>query len=122
MPPPPVPAIVSRISTLSPAATQAAAVPAAVPAPVLAPVGPVAAPSTAVSASLEVRAEPITASSSASPASAADVTASLRDSAGLYALPKEELEKLVAEVIREEGFADLVGPLPLSICTLCIAC
>lgn len=113
MPPPPVPAIVSRISTPSPAATQAAAVSAPVVAPVLAPVVPAAAPSTAVSAPLEVPAEPAAvAASSAGSVPAADIAASLRDSAGLYALPKEELEKLVAEVIREEGFADLVRAFP----------
>lgn len=69
---------------------------------------PIVAPSTAVSTPLEVRAEPATVDSFAGAVPAADITASLRDSAGLYALPKEELEKLVAEVIREEGFADLV--------------
>ncbi|OJT05791.1 hypothetical protein TRAPUB_3370 [Trametes pubescens] len=107
MPPPPVPAIVSRISTPSPAATQAAAS-ATVPAPASVPVAPVAAPSTTISAPLKVLVEPSIASSSAGPAPAADIAASLRDSAGLYALPKDELERLVAEVIREEGFADLV--------------
>ncbi|KAL1941978.1 hypothetical protein VTO73DRAFT_6508 [Trametes versicolor] len=110
MPPPPVPAIVSRISTPLPAATQAAVVSAPVLAPAV-PVVPIAAPSASVSAPLDVRAEPIAANSSAAPASAVDVTASLRDSAGLYALSKEELEKLVAEVIREEGFVDLMKAL-----------
>ncbi|EIW63622.1 uncharacterized protein TRAVEDRAFT_43905 [Trametes versicolor FP-101664 SS1] len=107
MPPPPVPAIVSRISTPSPAVTQAAVVSA----PVLSPVVPIVAPSTAVSTPLEVRAEPATVDSFAGAVPAADIMASLRDSAGLYALPKEELEKLVAEVIREEGFADLMKAL-----------
>ncbi|KAI9061775.1 hypothetical protein FKP32DRAFT_1630776 [Trametes sanguinea] len=35
----------------------------------------------------------------------------LRDSAGLYELEKDELEKVVAEVIREEGFAELLKAL-----------
>lgn len=38
-----------------------------------------------------------------------DVIATLRDSAGLYDLEKGELELLVREIVREEGFADLVS-------------
>lgn len=38
-----------------------------------------------------------------------DIAASLKDSAGLYKLSKKELEILVAGVIREEGFAELVS-------------
>ena len=38
-----------------------------------------------------------------------DVVAALGDSAGLYDLTRGELEKLVAEVVREDGFAELVS-------------
>ena len=38
-----------------------------------------------------------------------DIDASLRDSGGLYELSKDQLERLVAEVVREEGFAELVS-------------
>ncbi|KAI0779300.1 hypothetical protein C8Q74DRAFT_1199274 [Fomes fomentarius] len=40
-----------------------------------------------------------------------DIAASLKDSAGLYKLSKKELEILVAGVIREEGFAELMSAL-----------
>ncbi|KAI0355726.1 hypothetical protein OH77DRAFT_1589713 [Trametes cingulata] len=42
---------------------------------------------------------------------AADILATLRDSEGVYGLSKDALESLVAEVIREEGFADLMRAL-----------
>ena len=38
-----------------------------------------------------------------------DIMESLKDDAGLYKLPKGDLEKLVASVIREEGFSELVS-------------
>ena len=38
-----------------------------------------------------------------------DIDARLRDSGGLYELSKDQLERLVAEVVREEGFAELVS-------------
>lgn len=37
-----------------------------------------------------------------------DIDTTLRDAAGLYELSKDQLESLVAGVIREEGFAELV--------------
>ncbi|KAI0645950.1 hypothetical protein C8Q79DRAFT_1001419 [Trametes meyenii] len=43
--------------------------------------------------------------------SARDITAALRGSEGLYDLSKADLERLVSEVIREEGFADLMKAL-----------
>ncbi|KAI0665919.1 hypothetical protein C8Q78DRAFT_1083488 [Trametes maxima] len=43
--------------------------------------------------------------------SAKDITASLRGGEGLHDLSKAELEKLVSEVIREDGFADLMKAL-----------
>lgn len=39
----------------------------------------------------------------------ADIAAALRDNAGLYELSKSQLESLVAEVVREEGFKGLVS-------------
>ena len=44
-----------------------------------------------------------------------DIAATLKDSAGLYKLSKKDLEKLVASVIREEGFAEMVSS---SVCCL----
>ncbi|KAI0746064.1 hypothetical protein C8Q76DRAFT_705979 [Earliella scabrosa] len=38
-----------------------------------------------------------------------DIVESLKDDGGLYKLPKADLEKLVASVIREEGFSELVS-------------
>ena len=47
------------------------------------------------------------------------IAATLQDSDGLYALSKGELEKLVVEVIREEGFVELVSVLHPSTANVC---
>ena len=49
------------------------------------------------------------------PELSSEIAATLRDSDGLFALSKDELQKLVAEVIREEGFAELVSVSPSGI-------
>ncbi|KAI0630109.1 hypothetical protein C8Q77DRAFT_1211875 [Trametes polyzona] len=103
MPPPPVPSTVhvSRIPGALPHASQRAASDASVRAVERARAG-VADATSSDSTGLD---DAITT------LPAATITASLRDSAGLYALPREELERLVAEVIREDGFADLMKAL-----------
>ncbi|KAM5533911.1 hypothetical protein V8D89_012451 [Ganoderma adspersum] len=58
-----------------------------------------------------VSAQPTPPSCAAHPDLRSDIAATLQDSDGLYALSKEELETLVAEVIREEGFAELMRSL-----------
>ncbi|TBU28544.1 hypothetical protein BD311DRAFT_694895 [Dichomitus squalens] len=86
MPPPPVPAQMNPPRSSQPSQTT-----------------PTSTPRTASSATLAAS-EP----SSSGPELKSDISATLRDSHGLYALSAGELEKLVAEVIREEGFAELM--------------
>ncbi|PIL27607.1 hypothetical protein GSI_10759 [Ganoderma sinense ZZ0214-1] len=91
MPPPPVPPQASLSRSTQP--SQAT---------------PKSTPRTGSSATL-VTAQPTPPSCTPQPDLRSEVAAALRDSDGLYALSREELEKLVATVIREEGFAELVS-------------
>ncbi|KAI0762122.1 hypothetical protein BD413DRAFT_484914 [Trametes elegans] len=101
MPPPPVPAGLSRGSdfigtnTTPPACAGADITGASVAPPPVAP-----APSLTAESDAACLAN-----------SAANLTASLRDSADLYDLPQDELETLVAGIVREEGFAELMRSL-----------
>ncbi|KAI1798106.1 hypothetical protein LXA43DRAFT_9044 [Ganoderma leucocontextum] len=90
MPPPPVPPQASLPRSTQP--SQAT---------------PTSTPRTGSSATL-VTAQPTPSPRSAIPELKSEIVATLTDSDGLYALSKEELEKLVAEVIREEGFVELM--------------
>ncbi|KAI8993872.1 hypothetical protein BD414DRAFT_480697 [Trametes punicea] len=99
-PPPPPPSLqssqISAISSVSPAVPRA----------------PPALPSTGPTTTrAEERPGDSIPSEAPSNAAASSITAALRDSAGLYDLPAEDLERLVAEVVREDGFADLMTAL-----------
>ncbi len=96
MPPPPVPLQASLPRSTQPSQTT-----------------PTSTPRTGSSATL-VTAQPTSSSCASRLDLSSDIAATLRDSDGLYALSKEELEKLVAEVIREEGFVELVSTSHLS--------
>ncbi|RDX41785.1 hypothetical protein OH76DRAFT_179808 [Lentinus brumalis] len=95
MPPPPVPPLASlpRASQKSQADTPASSAP----------------PRTADSRMPGTDTPDASASSTSTLTSGIEAT--LRDAAGLYELSKDQLESLVAEVIRDEGFAELMRSL-----------
>ncbi|KAI0821699.1 hypothetical protein BC628DRAFT_809252 [Trametes gibbosa] len=113
MPPPPVPASMPRLPDAASSPAAAAATSAAAPAP------SVAASPTPAAAHARARAQTHT-HTPAEPTDGLAITTGPGPtrSGALRALPRDELERLVADVVREDGFADLVrSPCFFSACS-----